>query len=339
MPCRLSVAPRLQRTTTLLPPDRFRTMRGVEERARRLPLVASEPGGEAAPARVPLGAPVDDGGRAALLEEAARGAETFEARALWPRIFRPPPRPGCPARPTAVEPLVSDRRRALAEWSETVDACARCWASGAPGSRGCAPAAGATVARSRRLPRVRPESSTRVPSADSLFAAREPRARVPMRARSSGRPGRRRPGSACPIFRSRWIRGTARSRIVGEGSALEDLPRMVDWRRTRAAHGACRTARSRDRSRVSLSARARPRPRNAKLKRRAWGDRGGMATRRSGAREDGGRSSCRSGRQTWRDRASRASPRRAGRGCGRRARTARPSAARRPCRCALRRWR
>src|SRR5262249_6571508 len=93
----------------------------------RLPLAGPEPGPRPPPLqgfRSVLRA--IDGGRATLLlEEAARGVETFEARALWPRIFARLLAAGLPL-PEAEEapgPAVQViDAEAFAEWSEAAAA-------------------------------------------------------------------------------------------------------------------------------------------------------------------------------------------------------------------------
>jgi len=203
----------------------------------RLPLVASEPG-----ARPP---PLDgfrsvlravDGGRATLLlEEAARGAETFEARALWPRIFARLLAAGLPLpdlEGASGPPVQVIDAEAFAEWSEAAAALRTLLGDrGAWVPRVLPPQPAATVARARRLPASVLIVHAGPPSADSLFAARELAARVPVRGAlfrgdlGGGAAWERLPDLPVPMdprYREEaWLSGAA-------PSSLEDLPGMVD---------------------------------------------------------------------------------------------------------------
>src|SRR5204863_7572834 len=122
----------------------------------RLPLSGSDRGPRPAPLqgfRSVLRAV--DGGRASLLlEDAARGAEGFEARALWPRIFARLLAAGLPLpemddSPAAAVQVID--AGAFAEWSEAAAAL-----RGVLGERGrwvprvLPPQPAATVGRARR---------------------------------------------------------------------------------------------------------------------------------------------------------------------------------------------
>src|SRR5262249_44286884 len=145
----------------------------------RLPLVPSEPGARPPPLhgfRSVLRA--IDGGRATqLLEEAARGAETFEARALWPRIFARLLAAGLPlpdgdgASGPSVQVIDAE---AFAEWNDAAEALrAVLGERGGWVPRVLAPQPVATIARSRRLPASVLIVHASPPSSDSLFAVRD----------------------------------------------------------------------------------------------------------------------------------------------------------------------
>jgi hypothetical protein len=206
----------------------------------RLPLARSEPGPRPAPVhgfRAVLRA-IDGGDSAratALMEEAARGAELFEARALWPRIFArllasglPVPDLEAPAVP-AVQVIDAG---AFAEWTEAAEALrAILGERGSWVPRVLPPQPAATVARANRLRASILLVHGAAPSADSLFAARQLAARVPVRGAlflgdlGGGAAYERLPDLAEPLdprYREEvWLRGTPPLR-------LEDLPRLVD---------------------------------------------------------------------------------------------------------------
>ncbi len=206
----------------------------------RLPLARSEPGPRPAPVhgfravlRAMDGA---DASRAtALVEEAARGAETFEARALWPRIFArllaarlPLPDLDLPAVP-AVQVIDSSAFAAWTEAAERLRAIAGDQGAWVP--RVLPPQPAATVGRARRLPASVLLVHGTAPSPDSLFAARQVAARIPVRGAlflgdlGGGAAYERLPDLPDPVdprYREElWLAGPPPLR-------LEDLPRLAD---------------------------------------------------------------------------------------------------------------
>jgi hypothetical protein len=206
----------------------------------RLPMVGSEPGPRPAPIQgfrsVLRAIDGPDAARATLLvEDAARGAEGFEARALWPRIFArllaaglPLPEMEAPAVP-AVQVIDG---QAFAEWTEAAEALRTLLGEHGAWVPVVLPAQpAATVARTRRLPASIVLVHAGPPSPDSLFAARQLAARVPVRGAlflgdlGGGAAYERLPDLPEPLdprYREElWLGGTAPSR-------LDDLPRLVD---------------------------------------------------------------------------------------------------------------
>ncbi|HEY4769411.1 MAG TPA: hypothetical protein VIH51_02265 [Myxococcales bacterium] len=206
----------------------------------RLPLARSEPGPRPAPIhgfravlRAMDGA---DASRAtALVEEAARGAEAFEARALWPRILArllaaklPLPDLDLPAVP-AVQVIDSSAFAAWTEAAERLRAIAGDQGAWVP--RVLPPQPAATVGRARRLPASVLLVHGTAPSPDSLFAARQLAARVPVRGAlflgdlGGGAAYERLPDLPDPMdprYREElWLEGPLAAR-------LEDLPRLAD---------------------------------------------------------------------------------------------------------------
>ncbi len=206
----------------------------------RLPLVGPEPGPRPAPVqgfRSVLRAV--QGAQAArvtaLLEEAAREAEPFEARALWPRLLArllaarlPLPDLEAPAVPAVqiIDP------QAFAEWHEAAEALRALL-----GDRGAwiprvFPAQPAeTVARSRRHPASLLLVHAAPPSPGSIYAARQLAARVPVRGAlflgdlGGGAAYEQLQDLADPIdprYREElWLSGPGPAQ-------LEDLPRLAD---------------------------------------------------------------------------------------------------------------
>jgi hypothetical protein len=206
----------------------------------RLPLVRSEPGPRPPPVqgfrsvlRALEGRPA---ARAtALVDEAARGAESFEARALWPRIFArllaaglPLPDVEAPAVPAVqiIDPQI------FGEWQETAEALrALLGERGAWIPRVLEAQPADTVARSRRHPASLLLVHAAPPAAGSIFAARQLASRVPVRGAlffgdlGGGAAYERLPDLADPIdprYREElWLSGPAPAR-------LQDLPRLAD---------------------------------------------------------------------------------------------------------------
>ena len=203
----------------------------------RLPLVASEAGARPPPLhgfRSVLRA-IDAGRATLLLEEAARGAEAFEARALWPRIFARLLAAGLPlpdgdgASGPSVQVIDAE---AFAEWSDAAEALrAVLGERGGWVPRVLPPEPVATVARSRRPAASLLIVHAGLPSADSLAAARDLAARVPVRGAlfqgdlGGGAAWERLPDLPPPVdprYREEPWRAGPRP------TALADLPRMVD---------------------------------------------------------------------------------------------------------------
>jgi hypothetical protein len=206
----------------------------------RLPLVGAEPGPRPPPIqgfRSVLRAL--EGQKAArattLVEDAAREAESFEARGLWPRILArlllaDLPVPDMEVPPVPAVQLIDPQ--AFAEWHEAAEALRSLL-----GERGAwiprvFPAQPAeTVARSRRHPASLLLVHAAPPSPASIFAARQLAARVPVRGAvflgdlGSGAAYERLPDLPEPIdprYREElWLSGPVPSR-------LDDLPRLAD---------------------------------------------------------------------------------------------------------------
>jgi len=210
----------------------------------RLPVVASEPGARPPPLhgfRSVLRA-IDGGKVTLLLEEAARGAESFEARALWPRILARLLAAGLPLPETesaAVPAVQVIDAEAYGDWSEAAAALrALLGERGAFVPRVLPPQPAATVARAKRLPTSMLVVHAGPPTAESLLAVRELAARVPVRGAlfrgdlGGGAVWERLPDLPLPMdprYREEpWQGGPL-------PSDLRDLPRMVD-EATREGH-------------------------------------------------------------------------------------------------------
>jgi hypothetical protein len=172
----------------------------------------------------------------ALVEDAARGAESFEARALWPRILARllaagVPWPDVEAAPApAVQPIHSDA--AFADWTEAADTLrALLGERGAWVPRVLPPQPAAALARATGLPASVLLVHGDALAPDSLSGARELAARVPVRGAlflgdlGGGAAYERLPDLPDPIdprYREElWLRGAL-------PSALADLPRLID---------------------------------------------------------------------------------------------------------------
>jgi len=204
----------------------------------RLPLVSCEPGPRPPPLqgfRSVLRAA--DGADAAMaaVESAGRGAETFEARALWPRILgrllaAPPPWPDvAPAALPAVQVIDEE---ALAPWENAAAALRAVLgerASWVP--RVVAPQSMATLARAAAPPASVLLVHGGTLSPQSLLAARQLAARIPVRGSvfcgdlGGGAAFEQLPDLEAPLdprYREEaWMAGAVPLR-------LEDLPRLAD---------------------------------------------------------------------------------------------------------------
>jgi hypothetical protein len=157
----------------------------------RLPLIRSPAGARPPPIQgfrsALRGVDGDDAARAlALIEEAARGAESFEARALWPRILArllvadlPWPEVG-PAAVPAVQ--IIDAPEAFVEWAGAADALrALLGARAAWVPRVLQSRPASTLVRAPPPPASILLVHGARPSRDSLLAARDLAARMPVR--------------------------------------------------------------------------------------------------------------------------------------------------------------
>jgi len=204
----------------------------------RLPLVSTDAGARPPSLhgfRAVLRA-LDAGARAsALVEEAARGAEALEARALWPRILARLLASGLPwpeVAPAAVPSVQVIDSAAFAQWSDAAEAL-----RSVVGDRGSwlprvlPPQPVATLARAPA-----PAASILLvhagsPSADSLLAARQLAASIPVRGAvfygdlGGGAAYEQLPDLDAPLdprYREEiWVAGRAPAR-------LEDLPCLAD---------------------------------------------------------------------------------------------------------------
>jgi len=204
----------------------------------RLPLVSTDPGARPPPLqgfRAVLRA-VDAGARAiGLVEEAARGVEAFEARALWPRILARLLAAGLPwpeIVPAAVPLVQVIDGEAFAQWTCAVEALRSLLGErGAWLPRVLPPQPVATLARAGPPPAAILLVHGAPPSADSLLAARQLAATIPVRGAvfwgdlGGGAAYEQLPDLDAPLdprYREEiWVAGPTPGR-------LEDLPRLTD---------------------------------------------------------------------------------------------------------------
>ena len=204
----------------------------------RLPLVSTDAGARPPSLhgfRAVLRALDAGAGASALVEEAARGAEAFEARALWPRILARLLASGLPwpeVAPAAVPSVQVIDSAAFAHWSDAAEAL-----RSVVGDRGSwlprvlPPQPVATLARAPA-----PAASILLvhagsPSADSLLAARQLAGSIPVRGAvfygdlGGGAAYEQLPDLDAPLdprYREEiWVAGRAPAR-------LEDLPGLAD---------------------------------------------------------------------------------------------------------------
>ena len=207
----------------------------------RLPLVRSEGGARPPPLhgfrsvlRALDGA--DAACALALLEDAARGAEGFEARALWPRIFSRLLASGLPwpeVTPAAVPAVqIVDAPQAQGPWIEAAESLRSLLGErGACVPRVLASRPASAIARAPPPPAAILLVHGVAPAGDALLAARELAARIPVRgALFHGDPGsgaayERLPDLEEPLdprYREEpWVEGA----VLG---SLDDLPRLAD---------------------------------------------------------------------------------------------------------------
>jgi hypothetical protein len=204
----------------------------------RLPLVSTDARARPPPLqgfRAVLRA-VDTGGRAiGLVEEAARGAEAFEARALWPRILARLLAAGLPwpeIVPAAVPVVQVIDGEAFAQWNRVVEALRSLLGErGAWLPRVLPPQPVATLARAGSPAAAILLVHAAPPSADSLLAVRQLAATIPVRGGvfcgdlGGGATYEQLPDLDAPLdprYREEiWVAGPSPDR-------LEDLPRLAD---------------------------------------------------------------------------------------------------------------